>query len=98
MAIDSNAERSDSGNVTPHKPRRLDRSDIEAAFANQKGGDDRLDETIVLHIVDVTKDVIVFPPGRDRQKIPVCAFHCLDGRPERQIRILFLREDSSNHE
>ncbi len=57
---------------------------IETAFANQKGGDDRVDETIVLHIVDVTKDVIVFPPGRDRQKIPVCAFHCLDGRPETQ--------------
>ena len=31
---------------------------------NQKTGDDRIDEAVVLDIIYVTKDVVVFPPGR----------------------------------
>jgi hypothetical protein len=46
---------------------------IKAAFANQKSRNDCVDETVVLYIVDVTKDVVVFPPGRNRQEVPVCA-------------------------
>jgi hypothetical protein len=53
---------------------------IKTADVDQECRNDRVDETVVFDIVHVAKDVVVFPSGRDREKVPILVLHCFGAR------------------